>query len=162
MSPPLKPLAEHEFATALREGAARLRFARADIARLVGVTPRTVSRWSNGRLLPRRLQHARLLDVFAPAGRAVVDPMRHALGLPPLPSPAAPAPPPAVDPAVAAKELELALLAVAESLDCSPRKTRTAAIALFARVHALHLSADEARAMLVASAPAEPAPLAKK
>jgi hypothetical protein len=139
--------ARHELAAALREGAARLRIDRSRIAGAVGVAPRTVSRWTNGQLLPMQYTHARLVALFAPAGEDIAQRIRRALGMPAPPAPAATQP--TRDPAAAKRDFDLALLAMADALDRSPRRVRESLVDFVASVSALGLSLADARALLV-------------
>jgi hypothetical protein len=136
----------HTLASVLREGAARLSLTRPAIAAAVHVSPRTVSRWTNGQLMPHPVNHAPLLALYAPAGEAIVSRLRTALGLMPAPQRSASA---------RKQDIDGALYAAAESLDCSPRAVRAAFAELLGRLIAMNVPLEDAR-RLVALSPVTP------
>jgi hypothetical protein len=142
----------HELAIALREGAKRLGLGRGDIATACGVSPRSVTRWTNGDMLPHENTHDALLALFAPAGHATVARLHVALG---RPAPAPPPPPAAVvvaapvrDPVALRAKVDLAVYAAAEAIDRSPRKVRAAFAELAEKLGAMGITWAEAAEMI--------------
>jgi transcriptional regulator with XRE-family HTH domain len=135
------------------------------VARVAGVSPRTVSRWTGGESSPglqafralAGLTHptdAALAAELAAAGGATLETLGLAAPAPP-PAVAAPPPPPAPPPLPTRLLAEAVVCAAAEELDTPPRAVRGILRAAFRRAREMHLSVE---AMDDALTPPPPAP----
>jgi transcriptional regulator with XRE-family HTH domain len=127
---------------------------------VLGVSRRTISRWTAGRrsltdaelIALARALHLKRPELAAQLATVAGTTLVGAGIVPPPPAPAAP-PTPAAPPPDPRHQVESVLCAAAEALDASPRAMRPALLAAFERAIAMHLDLSTLTAGLHAAAP---------
>ncbi len=131
-----------------------------ELARALGVSRRTITRWVSGDTHPIVEYWVEMARLALPAHRALAVEIADALGsdlvklgleAPPPPAPAPPAPPPApAEPAFSLPDrVDSVVCAAAEAMAVAPQAVRPALLAALERMKALELDPAQVREGLV-------------
>ncbi len=134
------------FADALFKARKAVHLQHGDLARLLGVSVRTIVRWEGGDGAPREFLRGPLVSWLASVPRAQAEPVLRAMGVLSPDTPVG---------AMSAKDAELtkmllehALLLAAETHDLAPRALRAAVLAVLDAAQKVGVSVSTSRALL--------------